>query len=168
MRRTRVPAEALDTASTGRASKSRATGERALRSLKTVALSGRPSGHRLTERVRAHVFLCMLAYDVEWYMRQALAPLLFDADDKAPAEAHRASVVAPAPRSPRARRQAQTQQTDDGRPVPSLHTLLHDLGTLTKNQIRFSHSPLETTEMLTTPPLLQQSALALLQVPRKL
>jgi hypothetical protein len=101
-------------------------------------------------------------------MRQALAPLLFDDDDKATAEAQRPSVVAPAPRSPRARRKAQTQQTDDGRPVHSFHTLLHDLGTITKNQIRFSHSPLETTEMLATPTPLQQRALDLLQVPLKL
>jgi hypothetical protein len=166
--RTSVPAEALDTASTVRAYKSLATVERAFRSLKTVDLYVRPIGHRLTERVRAHVFLCMLAYYVEWHMRQALAPLLFDDDDKATAEAQRTSVVAPAPRSPRARRKAQTQQTDDGRPVHSFHTLLHDLGTITKNQIRFSHSPLETTEMLTTPTPIQQRALDLLQVPLKL
>jgi hypothetical protein len=166
--RTSVSAEALDTASTVRAYKSLATVERAFRSLKTVDLYVRPIGHRLTERVRAHVLLCMLAYYVEWHMRQALAPLLFDDDDKAMAEAQRGSVVAPAQRSPRARRKAQTQQTDDGRPVHSFQTLLRDLGTITKNQIRFVHSPLETTEMLTTPTPLQQRALDLLQVPLKL
>lgn len=166
--RTSVSAEALDTASTVRAYKSLATVERAFRSLKTVDLYVRPIGHRLTERVRAHVLLCMLAYYVEWHMRQALAPLLFDDDDKAMAEAQRGSVVAPAQRSPRARRKAQTQQTDDGRPVHSFQTLLRDLGTITKNQIRFVHSPLETTEMLTTPTPIQQRALDLLQVPLKL
>ena len=166
--RTSGPAEALDAASTVRAYKSLATVERAFRSLKTVDLYVRPIGHRLTERVRAHVLLCMLAYYVEWHMRQALAPLLFDDDDKAMAEAQRSSVVAPAQRSPRARRKAQTQQTDDGSPVHSFQTLLRDLGTITKNQIRFVHSPLETTEMLTTPTLLQQRALALLQVPLRL
>jgi DDE family transposase len=166
--RTSVSAEALDTASTVRAYKSLATVERAFRSLKTVDLYVRPIGHRLTERVRAHVLLCMLAYYVEWHMRQALAPLLFDDDDKAMAEAQRGSVVAPAQRSPRARRKAQTQQTDDGRPVHSFQTLLRNLGTITKNQIRFVHSPLETTEMLTTPTPLQQRALDLLQVPLKL
>jgi DDE family transposase len=166
--RTSVPAAALDTIRTVRAYKSLATVERAFRSLKTVDLYVRPIGHRLTERVRAHVLLCMLAYYVEWHMRQALAPLLFDDDDKATAEAQRGSVVAPAQRSPRARRKAQTQQTDDGKPVHSFHTLLGDLGTITKNQIRFVHSPLETTEMLTTPTPLQQRALDLLQVPLKL
>src|SRR5919199_2444985 len=166
--RTSVPAEALDTARTVRAYKSLATVERAFRSLKTVDLYVRPIGHRLTERVRAHVLLCMLAYYIEWHMRRALAPLLFDDDDKAMAEAQRGSVVAPARRSPRARRKAQTQQTDDGRPVHSFQTLLRDLGTITKNQIRFVHSPLETTEMLTTPTPIQQRALDLLQVPLKL
>jgi Transposase DDE domain len=166
--RTSVPPEALDTVSTVRAYKSLATVERAFRSLKTVDLHVRPIGHRLADRVRAHVLLCMLAYYVEWHMRQALAPMLFDDDDKTTAEAQRASVVAPAQRSPRARRKAQTQQTDDGRPVHSFQTLLHDLGTITKNQIRFVHSPLETTEMLTKPTPLQQRALDLLQVSLKL
>ena len=166
--RTSVPAEALDTVSTVGAYKSLATVERAFRSLKTVDLHVRPIGHRLADRVRAHVLLCMLAYYVEWHMRQVLAPMLFDDDDKATAEAQRASVVAPAQRSPRARRKAQTQQTDDGSPVHSFQTLLHDLGTITKNQIRFVHSPLETTEMLTKPTPLQQRALDLLQVSLKL
>jgi hypothetical protein len=166
--RTSVAAEALDTASTVRAYKSLATVERAFRSVKTVDLDVRPIGHRLTERVRAHVLLCMVAYYIEWHMRQALAPLLCDDDNKAMAEAQRSSVVAPAQRSPRARRKAQTQQTDDGRPVHSFQTLLRDLGTITKNQIRFVHSPLETTEMLTTPTPIQQRALDLLQVPLKL
>jgi hypothetical protein len=162
--RTSVPPEALDTISTVRAYKSLATVERAFRSLKTVDLHVRPIGHRLADRVRAHVLLCMLAYYVEWHMRRALAPMLFDDDDTATAEAQRASVVAPAQRSLRARRKAQTQQTDDGRPVHSFQTLLHDLGTITKNQIRFVHSPLETTEMLTKPTPLQQRALDLLRV----
>jgi Transposase DDE domain len=162
--RTSVPPEALDTISTVRAYKSLATVERAFRSLKTVDLPVRPIGHRLADRVRAHVLLCMLAYYVEWHMRRALAPMLFDDDDTATAEAQRASVVAPAQRSLRARRKAQTQQTDDGRPVHSFQTLLHDLGTITKNQIRFVHSPLETTEMLTKPTPLQQRALDLLRV----
>ena len=100
--------------------------ERALRSLKTVDLSIRPMGPRLTERVRVHVFLCLVAYDVEWHRRQALAPLLCDADDKAAGEARRASVVAPAQRSPRAQRTTRTQRTDAGLPIPSFQTLLDD------------------------------------------
>src|SRR5215510_3718286 len=161
--RTSVPAEALDTARTVRAYQSLATVERAFRSLKTVDLYVRPIGHHLTERLRAHVFLCMLAYYVEWHMRQALAPLLFDDDDKAAGEARRASVVAPAQQSPRAQRKTRTQRTDEGLPIHSFQTLLADLATVTQNRIRFGASRTETT-MLTTPTPLQQRAFDLLQV----
>jgi hypothetical protein len=161
--RTSVSDAMLAPASTVGAYKSLAGVEQAFRSLKTVDLYVRPIGHRLAERVRAHVFLCMLAYYVEWHMRQALAPLLFDDDDKATGEARRASVVAPAQRSPKARRKARTQQTDDGMPVHSFQTLLQDLATVAKNRIRFGASALETT-MFTTPTPLQQRALDLLQV----
>lgn len=163
MLRTSVPTATLDTTSVVRAYKSLATVERAFRSLKTVDLQVRPIGHRLADRVRAHVFVCMLAYYVEWHMRQALAPLLFDDDDKAAAEAQRASVVAPAQRSPRALRKAQTRQSDDGVPVQSFQTWLHDLATVTKNRLRFCDSLTETTR-LTTPTPLQQRAFDLLQV----
>jgi transposase len=84
--RTSVPCEALETASIARAYKSLGTVERAFRSLKTVDLHVQPLGHRLAERVRAHVLLCMLAYYVEWHMRQARVPVLCDDDDKATAE----------------------------------------------------------------------------------
>jgi len=110
--RTSVSGETLSTERTVGAYKSLAAVERAFRSLKTVDLAVRPIGHRLAERVRAHVFLCMLAYYVEWHMRQVLAPLLFDDDDKAAGEARRTSVVAPAQRSLRAQRNTRTQQTD--------------------------------------------------------
>lgn len=165
--RTSVPLDLLSTADTVRAYKSLATVERAFRSLKTVDLHVRPIGHRLAERVRAHVLLCMLAYYVEWHMRQALAPLLFDDDDRAAGETRRASVVAPAQRSPRAQRKAQTKRTDDGRPVHSFQTLLDDLATVTKNRVRFVQSNTETT-LLTTPTPLQQRAFDLLQVPLRL
>src|SRR5712691_1313298 len=166
--RTSVSANRLDAPGTVQSYKKLSNVERAFRSHKTVDLKVRPIHHRKEDRVRAHVLLCMLAYYVEWHMRRALAPLLFEDDDKETAEAQRVSVVAPAQRSPRARRKAQTQQTDDGRPVHSFQTLLRDLGTITKNEIRFIHSPMETTEMLTTPTPLQQRALDLLQVPLKL
>jgi hypothetical protein len=110
-----------------------------------VDLHVRPIGHRLAERVRAHVFLCMLAYYVEWHLRQALAPMLFDDDNKAAGEAQRTSVVAPAQRSPRAQRKARTKQTDEGMPVHSFQTLLDDLATVTKNRVRFAQSNTETT-----------------------
>ena len=161
--RTSVSDALLSPASTVGAYKSLAGVERAFRSLKTVDLYVRPIGHRLAARVRAHVFLCMLAYYVEWHMRQALAPLLFDDDDKAAGEARRSSVVAPAQRSPTAQRKARTQQPDEGMPVHSFQTLLQDLATMAKNRIRFGASALETT-MFTTPTLLQQRALDLLQV----
>ena len=161
--RTSVSGDLLSTASTVGAYKRLAAVERAFRSLKTVDLYVRPIGPRLAERVRAHVFLCMLAYYVEWHMRQALAPLLFDDDDKAAGEARRASVVAPAQRSPRAQRKTRTQRTDDDMPVHSFQTLLHDLATVTKNRIRFCDSRTETT-MVTTPTPLQQRAFDLLQV----
>ena len=161
---TSVAADTLTPGDTVRAYKSLAGVERAFRSLKTVDLHVRPIGHRLAERVRAHVFLCMLAYYVEWHMRQALAPLLFDDDDKAAGEAQRASVVAPAQRSPRAQRKARTKRTEAGRPVHSFQTVLQDLATVTKNQIRFGQSPTETTWMFATPTPLQQQALDLLQV----
>ena len=161
--RTSVSGDTLTTESTVRAYKSLAGVERAFRSLKTVDLYVRPIGHRLAERVRAHVFLCMLAYYVEWHMRLALAPLLFDDDDQAAGETRRASVVAPAQRSRKAQRKAHTQQTADGMPVHSFQTLLQDLATVAKNRIRFGESALETT-MFTTPTPLQQRALDLLQV----
>jgi hypothetical protein len=161
--RTSVSSDTLSPARTVGAYKSLAGMERAFRSLKTVDLYVRPIGHRLAERVRAHVFLCMLAYYVEWHMREALAPLLFDDDDKAAGEAQRASVVAPAQRSPHAQRKVYTQRTDEGMPVHSFQTLLQDLATVAQNHIRFGGSALETT-MYTTPTPLQQRALDLLQV----
>ena len=109
--------------------------ERAFRCIKTVDLHVRPIYHRLADRVRAHVFLCMLAYYLEWHMRQKLAPLLFDDADKDAAEAARKSVVALAQRSPAAIRKQNTGTTQDGLPVHSFHTLLADLGTLTRNTV---------------------------------
>ena len=162
MVRTSVSGETLSPERTVGASKSLAAVERAFRSLKTVDLSVRPIGHRLTERVRAHVFLCMLAYDVEWPRRQALAALLFDDDDKAAGEARRASVVAPAPRSPRAQRKTRTQRTAEGLPIHSFQTRLDDLATVTHKRLRFGASRTETT-MLPTPTPLQQRAFDLLQ-----
>ena len=83
--------------------------------------------------MRAHVFLCMLAYYLEWHMRQALKPILFDDHDKAAAEAARTSIVAKAKRSAAADRKALTKRTDDGLPVHSFRSLLGDLATVTRN-----------------------------------
>ena len=97
--RTNVPAEALSSEQAVHNYKSLSGVERAFRSLKTVDLHVRPIHHRQPDRVRAHIFLCMLAYYVEWHMRKNLAPLLFDDEDKIAAEKLRVSVVAPAQRS---------------------------------------------------------------------
>ncbi len=159
--RTSVPAEDLDTDATVRAYKSLAQVERAFRSIKTVDLEVRPIHHRLAGRVRAHVFLCMLAYHLIWHMRQALAPLLFDDHDRNGTE--RTSPVAPAKVSDAARRKAASRQTDDGHPVHSLRTLIQDLGTLARNIVRVGDAP--PFAMLTTPTALQQAALNALAVP---
>ena len=103
--------------------------ERAFRSLKTVDLKVRPVFHRTADRVRAHVFLCMLAYYVEWHMRRRLKPLLFDDHDPAAAEAARTSIVAPAQVSEAAKEKARGKRTANGLPVHSFRTLLGDLAT---------------------------------------
>lgn len=135
--RTNVPAEAMDCAGTVHAYKSLARVERAFRSIKSIDLEIRPLYHWASPRVRAHVLLCMLAYYVEWHMRQALAPILFDDHDRQAAEASRISPVAKAQRSPAARRKATTKRTADGQPVHSFRTLLADLATIARNVVSF-------------------------------
>jgi transposase len=162
--RTRLPKEALGTDQTVLAYKRLAQVERAFRSLKTVDLKVRPIHHRLAVRVRAHVFLCMLAYYVEWHMRVKLAAILFDDDDKLSAERLRPSVVAKAQRSPRAQTKALFKVTDDGRPVHSLQTLLKDLATITKNRVQPKQTGLPPFDLITTPTPLQRYALELLAV----
>lgn len=137
--------------------------ERAFRSLKTVDLKVRPINHHLADRVRSHVLICMLAYYVEWHMRRALAPMLFDDDDKASAEAARSSVVAPAKRSPRAIRKATTKKTPQGAPVHSFQSLLSDLATVAKNRINPKTLSAEPFDRITTPTPLQQRAFDLLE-----
>ena len=151
--RTSMPAASLDAAATVLAYKSLAQLERAFRSLKTVDLEVRPIHHRLAGRVRAHVFLCMLAHYVQWHLRRALAPLLFDDHDREAALAQRASPVAVARVSPAAAAKARTRRTDDDRPVHSFRTLLADLATLTRNTVRLGEAPPIT--MLARPTPLQ-------------
>src|SRR5215210_2130673 len=112
--RTSLAPEVLDDAATVRSYKSLSQVERAFRCIKTVDLQVRPVHHWLADRVRAHVFLCMLAYYLEWHMRRKLAPLLFDDTDKDAADAARDSVVAKAQRSPAAIRKQTTGVTPDG------------------------------------------------------
>ena len=142
--------------------------ERAFRCLKTVDIKLRPIHHRLADRVRAHVFLCMLAYYVEWHMRRALAPMLFEDDDKPSAARRRRSAVAKALRSEEAEEKAHTKLTADGSPVHSFHTLLEDLATLAKNTLQPKDGSGTPFEMTTTPTPLQQRALDLLGVSARL
>jgi transposase len=164
--RTDVPRAEMSPAATVRNYKRLAVVERAFRSLKTVDLHVRPIHHRLANRVRAHVFICMLAYYVEWHMRQRLAPMLFDDEDKESAEEARSSPVSPARRSPRAQAKASRQRDAADRPVHSFQTLLSDLGTLTKNVVRTSFPAAEchTFEQYTLMTPVQRRAFALLDV----
>ena len=160
--RTSLRQDEMDAADTVRAYKRLSAVERAFRSLKSVDLKVRPVFHRTAERVRAHVLLCMLAYYVEWHMRRRLAPLLFDDEDRAGAEAARASVVAPARVSESARRKARRKRTDDGRPVHSFRTLLGDLATVTKNRVAPRLPGAEPFDLLARPTELQREAFRLL------
>jgi transposase len=163
--RTSLPEKALDSKATVAAYKGLSVAERAFRSLKTVDLKVRPIHHRLADRVRAHVLLCMLAYYVEWHMRQALAPMLFDDDDKQGAAMRRNSIVAPAERSLRAERKDATKRSpDDASPIHSFQTLLQDLATVAKNRIKPKIVDAPEFDCLTTPTPLQQRAFDLLDV----
>lgn len=159
--RTNVDPARLASADVVRSYKRLAQVERAFRSLKTVDLRVRPIHHRKADRVRAHVFLCMLAYYVEWHMRQALKPVLFD-DDRAAGESRRASIVAPARRSPRATAKAATKRLADGTPVHSFRTLLADLATLTNNRVQPKEAGSAAFDLLATPTPLQQRVFDLL------
>jgi hypothetical protein len=163
--RTSLAKEALDAAGTVRAYKGLARVERVFRCVKTVDIEVRPVFHWADERVRAHVFLCMLAYYLEWHMRQALTPILFDDHDRAGAEAQRSSPVAKARVSEAARRKARTKRTDDGLPVHSFRSLIADLATLTRNQVRFGNG--QTATILATPTPAQDRAFQLLGVTPK-
>jgi transposase len=166
--RTSVKAEDLSSHQVVATYKSLSGVERAFRSLKTVDLHVRPIHHRLPDRVRAHILLCMLAYYVEWHMRQLLAPILFDDHDKPQALAARTSIVAPALRSHAARRKAATRKTDEGLKVQSFQTLLSDLATIVKNRIQPKDKNIPAFDMLTTPTRLQQHAFDLLGVTLRL
>ena len=164
--RTSLPAAALDDAATVRSYKSLSLVERAIRSIKTVDLHVRPVYHWLSERVRAHVFLGMLGYYLEWHMRQRLAPMLYDDDDKQAAEALRTSVVAKAQRSPAAVTKQTTGRTPDGLPVHSFQTLIADLATLTKNTVEIATAPGVPFTITARPTPIQKKALDLLDSAR--
>jgi Transposase DDE domain len=162
--RTNLPAAALSSEAVVGAYKSLARVERAYRSLKTVDLEIRPVFHWIAPRVRAHVFLCMLAYYVEFHMRQRLAPILFDDHDRAAGAAERKSIVAPAQRSPAAQRKIASRRTDDGMPIHSFRSLLADLATICLNKLSLPSNPNYRFNLPTTPTPLQGRAFQLLGV----
>jgi len=160
--RTSVSAQQLGAAEAVAAYKSLAQVERAFRSLKTVDLQVRPVFHYSAPRVRAHVFLCLLAYYVEWHMRQRLKPLLFDDEYLEQASASRASPVLKAVRSEHAKAKDMNRTAADGTPLHSFRTLLADLGTLAYNIAHTALNPAAKIIITTRPTPLQQKAFALL------
>jgi hypothetical protein len=162
--RTNVPCEQLSDAQTILAYKSLAQVERAFRSMKTVDLNVRPIYHWSEARVRAHVFLCMLAYYVEWHMRDALKPMLHDDEALEILRQQRINPVAPTPRSENAKAKAARHRTADDLPVHSFRTLLQDLATLTYNITSTSINPNAKIIVTTRPTPLQAKAFTLLGV----
>ncbi len=166
--RTNLPQEKLNAQETVSAYKSLSAVEHAFRSLKSVDLKVRPIYHHLADRVRAHVFLCMLAYYVQWHMRQRLSSLLFDEENPADAKAVRSSPVAPARHSPKTEKKRKTQKTEEGLPLSSFQDLLKLLATLCKNRVRPKLPDAATFHQYTLPTPLQQKAFQLLGVPHNM
>jgi hypothetical protein len=162
--RTSVPAEQLDAAQTVQAYKDLARVERAFRCLKTIDLDIRPIRHWSPDRVRAHVFLCMLAYHVEWHLRQALAPLLFHDTSIEAARAERASPVVSTGPSKVARTKKATKRNADGLPVMRFADLMDHLGTLTRNTMRVSLQANHTFIQFASPTPIQETAFRLLDL----
>jgi transposase len=161
--RTSVPATQMDAPQCVRNYKSLANVERAFRSLKTVDLKVRPIHHRTADRVRAHIFLCMLAYYVEWHMREAWRALMFaDTDQKAKTVR---DPVAPARRSKAALAKVASHILDDGTPTHSFSTLLAELATIVRNTCRTPNAGPDTPtfEVITTATANQQRALDMIQ-----
>jgi transposase len=165
--RTSLPQQSISAHQTVRTYKSLSQVERVFRSLKSVDLKVRPIHHHLEERVRTHVFICMLAYYVEWHMRKALAPILFDDDHKSEAEALRESVVATAKRSKQALAKAESGRTEDQYPVHSFQSLLADLATLAKNVVSVNSAD-TTFVQFTVPTPVQEKAFQLLNVSNRM
>jgi hypothetical protein len=143
--------------------KSLARVERAFRTLKGVDMQVRPVFHWLDRRVKAHVFLCMLAYYVEHHMRTALAPILFA--DHEPQARERPSIVRPAKPSAAADTKIRKREAEDGTPIMAWHDLMANLGTLTINEVALPQGASRTFHVLARPTALQERAFALLAVP---
>jgi transposase len=166
--RTNVAAAKLAASEVVQAYKGLSLAERAFRSYKTVDLEVRPIHHRLPDRVRAHVLLCMLSYYLEWHMRQALAPVLFDDHQREEAAAARPSIVAPARRSLAARRKAASKSTENGLAVHSFQSLLSELATFTRNTMALANGQHDTFLLYPQPTELQAAAFELLGISPRL
>jgi hypothetical protein len=145
-----------------RAYKDLARVERAFRTLKSVDLQIRPIHHWIEPRVRAHVFLCMIAYYVVWHLREAWAPILFHDHDRVTTEQERPSPVAPVQPSPAALRKRRRRRTDDGLPLSGFSDLMAHLATQTMNVIAVPGAKDAAFTTLTNPTALQNAAFRLL------
>ena len=167
--RTSLDSTSLGPEAAVEAYKSLARVERAFLTMKASRLRIRPVHVYSEDHVRAHVFLCMLAFYVEWHMRRRLAPILFEDDDREGARAQRSSPVEPARVSKRAKAKAAKKRTPDGLPVHSLTTLLADLATLTLNEATVPAGPDHGFPVFAQPTELQRRAFDLLEIdPAKL
>jgi transposase len=162
--RTSEPAERLTAADSVRSYKRLALVEQAFRCLKGIDLLVRPIHHRTADRVRAHILLCLLAYYVEWHLRQAWEPLLFE-DEELTVDRQRRDPVAPAQASESVRQKKKTHATPDGLPVQSFRTLMAHLGTRCRNMCIVSTDPNQTPfEQVTEADALQAEALRLIKM----
>jgi Transposase DDE domain len=159
--RTNVPATEMSASEAVRNYKALSQVERAFRCFKTVDLQVRPIHHRKADRVRSHIFLCMLSYYVEWHMREAWRPLLF-ADENQAAKARR-DPVAPAKRSIGAETKAATHRLSNGQQVHSFRTLLQDLSSIVRNTCRTGGPDAPTFTVVTSPNEHQHQALELVK-----
>jgi transposase len=160
--RTSVSAEDLAAANAVQAYKDLSRVERAFRSMKTIDLEIRPIRHWTANRVRAHVFLCMLAYHVEWHLRQVLAPLLFHDTDIDVARTMRSSPVAPTEPSATAKSKRAIKRNANGDRVHSFAGLFDHLGSMTRNTMRMPLAKKHRFTLLSTPTPLQEAAFKLL------
>ena len=162
--RTSEPAERLKAADGVRSYKRLALVEQSFRCLKGIDLLVRPIYHRVADRVRAHILLCLLAYYVEWHLRQAWEPLLFE-DEELVVDRKRRDPVAPARASNSVRLKKKAHLTPEGLPVQSFRTLLAHLGTRCRNRCVVAGDPKETTFFqVTEADALQAEALRLIKM----
>jgi hypothetical protein len=162
--RTSLPAEVMSATEAVQAYKDLARVERAFRCLKTTDLDIRPIRHWTEERVRAHVFLCMLAYHVEWHLRQALAPLLFHDTEIAAARAERSSPVIKTEPSPEVQAKKATKRNQAGLTVMAFGDLMAHLGTLARNTVAANLQKGHSFILHTRPTPIQETAFKLLEI----